>query len=217
MKDIKFKINGKLEVKYQGEVYKSSIQDTLEDCIVIGLPIKEGMYIPLGDGDRLQVIYYDEQCVYDFETVVISRRTENGIPQILLAKPEDAKKIQRRQYVRVPIISYIQYIIVEAGMTAAAVEKKLKGKDVKKGILLDLSGGGFKLKAYEDLNVGDKIAAFLECEDIRVRVTGQVVRVENDGERKISCGFCFADMDYKSREKVIRIIFTIMRKQRKTL
>jgi c-di-GMP-binding flagellar brake protein YcgR len=217
MKDIKLKINGKLEVIYQEEDYKSNIQDITEDSIVINVPMKDGMFITPHEGEKLEIIYYEQQSVYKFDTVVIARRIENSIPQIVLAKPKSYRKIQRRQYVRVPLVSYMQYVKFEEGMTPEEVEDKLNGEGVKKGILLDLSGGGFKLKAYEDLNLGDKIAAYLECEDIKVRVTGQVVRIDNDGIKKVSCGFCFADMDYKSREQIIKIIFTLMRKQRKTL
>lgn len=217
MKDIKLKINGKMEVIYQEEAYKSNIQDMTDDSIVINVPMKDGMFITPHESEKLEIIYYDQQSVYKFDTVVIARRIENSIPQIVLAKPKSYRKIQRRQYVRVPLVSYMQYVKFEEGMTPEEVEEKLKGEGVRKGILLDLSGGGFKLKAYEELNLGDKIAAYLECEDIKVRVTGQVVRIDNDGAKKVSCGFCFADMDYKSREQIIKIIFTLMRKQRKTL
>jgi c-di-GMP-binding flagellar brake protein YcgR len=217
MKDIKFKINGRLEVYHDTEVYRSSIQDAGEDYIVINVPIKDGMYITPEVQSKLEVLYYDDLCVYKFNSVVIKRRLENGIPQIVLANPENAKKIQRRQHVRVGVIDYLQYVKIEEGMSTAVAAQKLKSSGGSKGLLLDLSGGGFRLKVYEQLNIGDRIVSYIECEQEKVVITGKVVRIEKDDDGRANCGFSFTDMDYKSREKVVQVIFLIMRKQRRTL
>lgn len=217
MKSINFKLNGKLEIYYGEDVYKSSIHDTADDHITISVPIKDGMYVTPNIGDKLEVLYYEDQCVYKFETSVIERRVENNIPQILLAQPKDAVRIQRRQYVRVAVISYLKYVKIDRDTSMAIAEEKLKKNKSSKALLLDLSGGGFKMKVYEPLNMGEKILTYIQCEDMNVRVVGQVVRIEKDNDGRLNYGFCFTDMDFKSREEIIKIIFTIMRKQRRTL
>jgi c-di-GMP-binding flagellar brake protein YcgR len=217
MNSVKFKLNGRLEIYYGDDIYRSSIHDISEDYIAINVPIKDGMYVTPNVDDKLEVLYYEDQCAYKFETSVITRRMENNIPQILLALPQDVNRIQRRQYVRVAVINYLRYVKIERDTSIAAAEDKLNQNQSKKALLLDLSGGGFKMKVYEPLNIGDKILTYIECEDIKVRVTGQVLRIEKDDDGRLNCGFGFTDMDFKLRENIIKIIFTIMRKQRRTL
>ena len=59
--------------------------------------------VPLSKGATLDVIYYEEENLYKFKSSVLGRRFEN-IPILLIAKPKEIKKIQRRRYVRVPLI-----------------------------------------------------------------------------------------------------------------
>ena len=109
MTKVDFKINKKLEILVDEKYFNSNIQDITDEYIAISIPINSGEYIPLSKGAIIDVIYYEEENLYKFKSSVIGRKFEN-IPILLIAKPKEIKKIQRRKYVRVPIISTVKYI-----------------------------------------------------------------------------------------------------------
>ncbi|MEK6263500.1 MAG: flagellar brake domain-containing protein, partial [Clostridium sp.] len=101
-------INKKLEIIVDEKYFKSNIQDLTEIYIAISIPINSGEYLPLTKGTIVDVVYYEEDNLYKFQSVVMGRKFEN-IPILLISKPREIKRIQRRKYVRVPIISTVRY------------------------------------------------------------------------------------------------------------
>ena len=52
---------------------------------------------------------------------------------------------------------------------------------------------------------------------IKLRIKGKIVRVYMTENKDYICGVKFIDLEEKIREKIIRLVFTIMRKQRELL
>lgn len=205
LEDLNFVINSKVEISWEDGYYKSNIENIENNSIYISIPIKDGQYIPLRRGEQVEVIYNQGNDIYKFYTVVTDRKVDR-IPLIVLAYPKEVFKIQRRKFVRVPIVLNVEYSKEETEKT---------GKTLK-AIMVDLSGGGMRIKLNEDVRIGDKIVSHLPLGSDKVQIKGEVVRIEKDIDNKRNiCGINFMDLSERDREKLIRFIFQVMRDQMK--
>lgn len=217
MEDVKFLVNKRIDIWYEDKIYKSIIQDITDKYIAIGLPVKDGVYITPKHGETFEVMYYDELTVYKFDGLITGRITENKVPQLLIAYPKVVKQVQRREFVRVEVLYYVDYLKVDHDTKDYFIDDSFEEHKCKKGILLDLSGGGFKLKINDKVKLGELVFVEIPMEQEVLRVCGEAVRTDLDDDGKYICGFSFKELENRTREKIIRQIFELMRKQRKTV
>lgn len=213
MEEMKLGINCKIDVLWEEkEIYKSIIQDNDDDSISISVPVKDGQYLTPYVGEVLEIMWYDGNGnVYKFKGKINARNIDNNIPLFVISKPYDIRKVQRRDYVRVKVIQMIEYIKGEIG-TENIIESIFSP-----GILLDLSGGGMKVKIKEKINRGDYLVAMLKYKEIEILTRGKIVRVDKTDDNKYICGVNFDELDNNTREQVIKMVFAIMRKQRELI
>lgn len=200
---IRFTVNSKIEILMEDGIYKSNIQDVYDDHIGISIPVREGIYLPLKKGEKVEGIFYSYKGTFKFHTIVVGRKIDR-IMMILLAKPKSFIKIQRRNYVRVSTVSKVICSIIDSSEDAQFFE----------GFTLDISAGGMKLSTSKELNIGDTIAISVTLKNEELHLKGKIIRVEKEDKRNI-CGVAFIDMDNKTTEKIVRLLFQIMREQRK--
>ncbi|MBU5591061.1 PilZ domain-containing protein [Clostridium sp. MSJ-4] len=213
MNRFKFNINNRLEVEWDEKYYKSSVMDVSDECITISVPMAQGRYIALSKGEDLEIIYYDYPNVYTFSTTVIGRSIKDNIPEIYVEHPKNIKKIQRRNHVRVSHVQDVNYCILDS---KHSTETNLQQYNFERAIGIDISGGGMKLKTSKSINTGDIVLTQLINDDLELVVKGRIVRITKDEDNQNVCGVSFIDMDEKTEEKVIRFVFLLMRKQRKS-
>lgn len=213
MESLKLSINGRVDVLWEEEnIYKSTIQEIEEDSFSITIPVNNGEYLTPHAGEKLELMCYDDGGnVYRFNCKVKGRNTDNNIPLYILSEPYDVSIIQRRNYVRVKIVQMIQYL-----------KGSLEGENINSlkfspAILLDLSGGGMKIKINEKPSLGEQLIAELKYNEYEALTKGKIVRIEKTEDNKYICGVNFDDLDNITREKIIKMVFTIMRKQRELL
>lgn len=213
MAKLELGINCRIDVLWEEDMYKSTIQDVTDNEILITIPVVDGIYLTLKEGDVTEQIYYDSKGnLFGYKSKVIGRTTENNIPFYRLSKPYDITRIQRRDYVRVNVVQVINYIREED------LKEEIKGeKKYEHALLLDLSGGGMRIKIKEEIKAEDIIVANLIYENQKIIVRGKVVRADKTDDKKYICGIKFYDIDNTTREKIIRTVFTIMRKQRELI
>jgi c-di-GMP-binding flagellar brake protein YcgR len=213
---IKFVVNSRIEILDDTEVYKSIIQDESSENLTISLPIKNGVFMTPANGQTLELLYYDNLNVYKFESLVLGRQIENNVPQLLLSFPQNVVKIQRRKFVRVDVAFYIKYarFSVEEGSNIS-LQKEVQA--AYQGILLDISGGGFRLNTTHKLQLKDIVVTEIPTENGSIKTIGEVVRVEKQPDGKYYCGISFSNIDERTRDRIIQYIFTLMRKQRKNI
>lgn len=214
MTKIDFKVNKKLELLVDEKYFNSNIQDITEEYIAINVPMSAGEYLPLSKGTIIDVIYYEEENIYKFKSSVIGRRFEN-IPIILLAKPKEVQKIQRRKYFRVPLISSIKYknLKNDPKTNPSTVEDS----EYAKALLIDLSGGGMKVKVAESVNTNDFLLVSLTINNQNILIVGQAMRIVKDDEGRFICGLSFEFLENTTREVIIKFIFQLMREQMKKI
>lgn len=214
MTKIDFKLNKKLEILIGEKYFNSNVQDVTDEYIAISIPINSGEYIPLSKGAIIDVIYYEEENLYKFESSVLGRKFEN-IPILLIAKPVDIKKIQRRKYVRIPIISSVKYVNLKN--QPRTNPKTLTSSQYLKAVLVDLSGGGMRVRVTEEVKVNDFLMMSLTVNNEDTFMVGQVMRIVKDDEGRYYCGLSFEFLDIATRERIIKYIFQLMRDQMKKI
>lgn len=214
MIDLKLAVNDKIEVISDNKEYKSNVQDINEEYISISVPVSEGKYAVLNKEDIISVIYVNKNNTYKFESKIIGRKVEK-IPIILISLPKKIVKIQRREFVRIPLIQDINYkcfkdVVPDKKTIKAIVENNLlKGE----GHLVDLSGNGMKIKISDDVSIGDVIISKISLKDEDIIVKGKIVRIQKDYDNRNVCGIKFINMLDSDSEKIISYVFEIMRKQ----
>lgn len=227
--NVQFNINGKVEILMEDGDYKSVIQDITDQYLAISIPTKEGSYIPLRAGERIEVIYYFKKELYKFVTVVLGRRVDR-IPLILLSIPGEFEKVQRRKHVRIQVVIPIKYLKMDKKVEA---EYKIYQDHINsehnldlsktgtmlnissKGIMLDISGGGIRVNMNDNLSYENIVLIALPIEEENFIVKSKVVRVESQKDGQKVYGLRFIELNEKDRDKIIRYIFKLMRDQRK--
>lgn len=210
MKQLKFEINRRIDLYLNKVSFKSTIQNLTDEYIAIGIPMFQGQYVPLSKGQAEEFHYYDDKGgVYSFESSVLGRIREGNVAQIYISYPQKYRKIQRRDFVRINLYENIKYCKIEKSNTELLESK------FKKAIAIDLSGGGMKIKADEELKFNDKIFVVMENKDFTVKSEGKIVRTYKDEEGSFIYGVAFQDMGSSERENIIKNVFNLMRKQRK--
>jgi c-di-GMP-binding flagellar brake protein YcgR len=212
MKKLGLGINSKIEVLFDKVIYKSTIQDINyeKENMLIAIPVMDGVYLTLNAEDVIEQIFYDRKGnVFKYNTKIIKRVIDNKIPFYEITFPYNTEKIQRRDYVRVNTAESIEYKLEEKFKKYEKDEKPYE-----KGLLLDLSGGGMRFKASNELSHGNVIIANVKYDDENIEVKGKIVRIEKTDDKKYIYGIAFMDLSNSTREKIIRLVFTIMRKQR---
>jgi c-di-GMP-binding flagellar brake protein YcgR len=215
MDKFELKINSKIEVVLKDGDYKCSIQDVTTDHFAITIPMRDRMYYPLDRGAIVSMLYYCGKVLYTFECEVIGRKVDR-IPIIILGLPQNTRVIQRRNFVRVPVISDIEFFKIDKTFKDKSLEdlEKFKSERVK-SITLDISGGGMRIMSRVVLKYGDILKVSLPLMTESFMVKSEIVRIESNEDNSNIYGLCFFDLDEKLRDKIIKCIFEIMREQRK--
>lgn len=208
MAKFEIKVNENIEILYNKIIYKSKIQDVEDDTISIYLPSAEGRYLPLEIGEETQIFYYgDRDKVFSFKCKVVKRGTQGNVRLLTMGKPYDIERIQRRNFVRV---SYIETVLY-------GVNEDEEDITYKKATLLDLSGGGLRFKTSEKLEKEELITLRLKYYDDVLYLKSKVVRRNMNDTGDYTYGVEFIDISDISREKIIRLVFQIMRKQNEVI
>ncbi|MFT5871343.1 MAG: c-di-GMP-binding flagellar brake protein YcgR [Clostridium sp.] len=211
---VEFKLNKKLEILVDEKYFNSNIQDVTAEYIAISIPTSGGAYIPLSKGTVIDVIYCEEENFYKFQSSVIGRKFEN-IPILLISKPKEVKKIQRRKYVRIPLISTVKYKNIKN--QPKTKPSTVASSEYLQAILVDLSGGGMRVKVSEEIKLNDYLLVSLTVNSENILIVGQAMRIVKDDEGRNICGLSFEFLDNITRERIIKYIFQLMREQMKKI
>ncbi|WP_019851134.1 flagellar brake protein [Desulfitobacterium sp. PCE1] len=192
------------ESDYQGN-YKTHIDEVGKTRISVYAPHQQGMIIPLQEGTLVEVTFWDEVASYSFNSSIL-QRIAVPIPVFVLKMPESIKRVQRRNYVRIPAFFPITYQVVE---------KEGLG-DIQKGSMLDLSGGGMRFQSKVKLEKGTILYAYLEFPFGTIGTPGRVCRMEAIEDTKFfSVSVDFYQISERDRDRIIRCVFDIQRDLRK--
>lgn len=223
---INFKLNRKIEVYSEDELKMgdSTVQDEDESSISISLPMGPNGHIDLVPGEIIRAMYCGEgNKSYEFMTEVGTIISDDRIPLIKINKPSEYQIIQRREFVRIPIMLDIQFFVIDEKMsivhkTSDELKSLYKSKKWIKGYAYDISGGGLGAVLHEPVDYGKQIACLIEDEYFDTGFIGKVVRsiqLKQSGKKLHKIGLQFLGLDYRSEEKLVKYTFQKMREQLK--
>lgn len=210
MENISLEVNTKLEVEGEKKGYKSIVLDVSDDNFTINIPVADGEYMLLHVGETIEInCYLENGKCYNFFSEVIGKGRERNILYYRLSSPFNVRKIQRRNFFRVSVIKELRYKII-TGLT----DEEIDNLEYKNTIVIDLSGGGVKIKIKEKVQKGDRLQIRLNVKDTEMQLTGEIVRIEYTEDKEKLCGIKFTDISDLQSDKIIEELFCIMRKQR---
>lgn len=210
MKSFDLKVNDRIEVIGSEKSYRSLIIDKNDEFIWINIPVNDGEYLMLHSGESVNMNLYSEdgRC-FNFSGNVISKGKQGNVLFYQLTSPYNIKKIQRRNFFRVDTINTVEY----KNITNVSVEE-IFNMPYEKSLMVDLSGGGIKLKLKENVKSQDTILVKLLVKGRELILKGNIVRIENTEDKEKLCGIKFSDITQGQSDLIIEELFEIMRKQR---
>lgn len=213
MNDFNLEVNDRVEVVIDDKSYKTLVVDVQDDFLRINVPVYNGNYLMLHQGENIEMnSYLDENRCFNFHSKVISRGKEGNIIYYEISIPFNIKKIQRRNFFRVGLLDTIEY----KNITNIS-EEEFNNIPYKEALMVDLSGGGLKLKTKEDINKGDMLLVNIMIKKIQIELKCDVVRIENTANKEKLCGVRFLDITETQIDIIIQELFEIVRRQRARL
>jgi len=207
------KVNQPIEIEISGDEltrYRSRVEIISPDKLVVMAPMRAGNIIPLRPKTVIKIIYTDNVAIYTFTSEVISQNYADA-GTVIVGKPIDVRRIQRRNFVRLD---------KRLAVTLCRVDNKLSfiGEPFS-ATTVDLSGGGIMFGCNNLLKNGEILEATIYLDEhTSVRAIGRIVRfIQNHpkAKDKYSVGFEFAIVEEMERDKIIRFIFNQQRELRK--
>ena len=224
MANLKLQVNQSVELHvksgvYNGE-YLSQITRIDNQEIQVTLPIKKETLIPLPVGTKLEVIYTDQVAKYKFDTQVLSRQMEGNIGTCKLQYPSKVEKIQRRDFVRVPIRETVYYrrLIVDSinGQINDLINlgyDEAEQNDFQEAVTEDISGGGVLLVVDKYIPLDVFIELKFDVKELSFqKVLGKVVRIDELPNRSDRLGLGIEFINF-NRSKQDEIVQWVLQKQ----
>ncbi|MBQ8982861.1 MAG: flagellar brake domain-containing protein [Lachnospiraceae bacterium] len=219
--DMERLIHGELEIdESKRRVLSCRIMDMPKRNIIrISMPFYEGRMVPLEIGDQYMMNIYADKGIYGSRFTVISRMKDGNIFMADMEIQDTLKKIQRREYFRHNCRIPAQYHMIIPEELDTFDPGNMTETDWKKGILLDISGGGVRMVSefHEDIScpivLSFQIDVSGNIESLllygRLLASYQTANNRILFEQRVE----FEHIDDKTREKIIKFIFDEERKK----
>lgn len=186
-------------------VYKCKVADLENGYVYISYPINEATdkTVFLVNQTNLRITFLGrDNNVYAFNSSVIGRAVRN-IPVIKLVLPESLKRVQRRQFVRVPVSLSVQFFSTKNEFLPFQTK------------MLDISAGGFAalLKDQVNLQKHHQIIVSFDIPDREGRILtltlpATIIRISAKTDREPArVSLLFANILSEDRENIIRYVF----------
>lgn len=213
MNDFNLKVNDRIEVVTEKKTYKTLIIDLEDDFLKINLPVNDGEYLMVNIDQKIEMnSFFDDGRCFNFYSKVISRGKEGNIIYYKISKPFDIKKIQRRNFFRVGLLDTIEYKII-----TDINKEEFDSLPYKEALMVDLSGGGLKLKVKDDMKIDDLLLIKMKIKETKIELKCDIVRVESTEYKEKICGLKFLDITPVQTDIIIQGLFELVRKQRAKL
>lgn len=224
--------------------YNSQLLDIVDsNTIKVAMPMARGQTTPLVVGEEYVMYIYSQKGIYMCRTIVKSREKEKKLPIIISELLSDLVKVQRRQFYRLHINFDVEFHVSTSGELKiyttllhdriGSKEEKdkliqllidLQRKNRKKGLVLDISGGGMRFQSKEPLIKDDYINLFFKLNVNKIKKDFNLQALVIDSSRSLDKTYAetnvyenrvqFINLTKEDREDIIRFIFYKQRKQR---
>lgn len=191
-------------------VLKSIIHETYfeKGMLKIAMPSLKGRLVPLPRGDFIYVTALSDKVVYGFSSRILDYgRDESNFLITYITIPSSVKRIQRRRYVRIPIVLNGTY--------------NLPGDDKEyRFVTRDFSAGGMLMCTSKILSVGQPVLVNLDLGSIQLyQQKAQIVRTigKNESTGLYEYGVQFLEISPDLERTLVVFVFQQELKMKKTL
>ncbi|MBQ6994892.1 MAG: flagellar brake protein [Lachnospiraceae bacterium] len=207
------------------KMYKSTVFDISEDGkIMIVMPMEKTKMVLLPTEGEYEVCFFTHGGMYNANIRIIDRQKINNTYVLVTEMLTNLHKYQRREYYRFNCI--IEMVTKELDKAEAEAFGKHLGyliseTDMKRGVIVDISGGGLRFVSRQPFQEGnilylrfrlpfnDKEKEFKLA--ARVILSREIEKRQNEYENRVK----FLYIDNITREEIIKYIFNEERKNRK--
>lgn len=199
------KVNQRVEMSVVDtqEKYFSRVEDVKDEGIIVAAPVKQGQVVPIAAGTALNVTILGENDMYNFQTQVLARGQLGPVPVVTLMKPDNMKKVQRRNFFRVEASLPCSFRILPE-VTAMSMDPFIDAR------LMDISGGGAMVVTEHPVvrEMILELSISLPQNQIVPAVTKVVfVKEGKGGDKKRELATVFLVIEEPDREKIIKFVF----------
>ncbi len=212
------------------KVYKSQVLDLCSNGNVeIAMPLDGTKVILLPLGVRFEFVFYSKGALYSTVGQVVERYKKDNLFMLEVEIKSSMEKFQRREYYRYTCamdVIFYQLTAEQASLdTIDAIYDSLR-EDIlevqkKRGVIVDLSGGGVRMNSEYEFKPGDNILIELWLENDKVHKQCQIIgdiiscdRLDNRKERIFESRVKFRLANNKEREEIVQYIFEEERRKR---
>jgi c-di-GMP-binding flagellar brake protein YcgR len=188
----------------------SRVSDIESGDYLIEWPASKGSLFPVEDQDILLISFYVQGWVYCFEACVVAKNSGH-IPLLKIRQINPTRRIQRRDYVRVP--AAIEVVLNNRIVhTAIGESNPVDGPISISTRTVNLSGGGFAICHSNALPVGTIFDVKLNIPEGKepLYVTAKVVRSQPlnapTGEVVHDIGFAFVELVEVIRRPILSYV-----------
>lgn len=189
------------------------------NLVRITMPFYEGRIVPLAVGDQYMMNVYAQKGIYGSRFVVVQRMKEGNVFLVDMEIQEPLKKVQRREFFRHNCRIPASYSMMTLDDIAPFSLEELEDMDWKKGVLLDISGGGVKMVSEyrENIHLLVLLRFPITVDGVTEEIIqyGRLIASTPNKNNKIlfEQRIEFEHIGDKEREKIIRFIFDEERKK----
>lgn len=207
--------------------YKSKIFDVLEDNkLKLAMPIEGGNVILFPLEQVFEVFFYTTNGLYQAKGKVVEKLKENNIFILVLELTSSVQKNQRREFFRYECTIDVKYTIITEYESSLILEEEIeeareKRIEWKKGIIVDISGGGIRFTSGDEfLKASYVLCKFTLIINSKAREFSTIIKIISSDKILNRIGQYenrakFISMSPEDSEQVVRYIFIEERKSRK--
>ena len=189
----------RLENSNGPQVFRTRVEDAYDDLLIVGSPLRQGYVVPIRVGTELIVEFKRQEGVQEgrfTNTAIVEKRFSANVPLLQLRLLGTWEKTQDRMFVRVPVHFDAVFVPLKDGEEGTH----------QKGVILNISGGGFLLRASYPFELNDevRISFHLGTEQINAQaVLARFISLETGQDY----GFSFIDLPEHIRKRIIQFAF----------
>ena len=196
-------------------LYSSFEAPVNDDVFLIAAPMLRSEVYPIGNGERVKIIYFDASASFESDAVVGERVRKDGLNYIQMICASGVIRKQRRSDFRISVLLDAEVLLCDPNNALAPVP----GAVPKKGIINDVSAGGAAMYIDEDIPKGSIVLTTLPADVYghpkEMLSEVQWVRLPDspDAPMKFYMGVRFIFESDKDKEALVRYTIEQQRKR----
>lgn len=220
------KIEKRLYADAEDKIYVSQVLDESDGGnLLVSMPIQGGHVIPLGMDQEFVATFYTKAGLLSCKVIVTGRYKKGSLFLLEIRLKGVLEKIQRREFYRLDCRMEMQYRLVDDEEQKYIEDGQAYNPDEleiewKKGIMLDLSGGGIRFVSPSKEEKGALMEIRFDMEldgtsEVVYALASVLLSVQNANNNQIyEQRVQFYRMDQALQERIIHYIFQTQRRNR---